>query len=100
MDKDLDEIIKILKKVLPQLLTKPYMIRGCDVSEEELHRITQTQTLSLKVLEFLAGDTFFETYFDEMEITELEAKEVSKFLRKTARYFLEDLQEVFPYLKK
>lgn len=100
MEDELKEIIGILKKVFPKLLSNPRVMQGCDISNEELNEVLKTRTLSLRVLAYVAGDTFFETYFDELGITKEEARETSKFLKKTAKYFIEDLQEVFPYLKE
>ena len=100
MDNELEEMMEILKKVLPTLISNPEIMQGCDVSNEEVNEIKATGKLSLKVLAYLAGDRFFETYFDELGLEEVEAHETAKFLKRTARDFLEYLQETFPYLEE
>lgn len=97
---DLNAVIRILKRILPQLIDNPLIMEGCDVSGEEIEDIIKTKELSINVLEHLGGDTFFEVYFDEFGITEEEAEELSLFLQKTARYYLEELKREFSYIRE
>jgi len=100
MNEELNEIIKILKKILPKLVKNPRTIEGFDVSNEEVNEIIKTKKISIEVLEHLAGDIFFEAYFDELNLTKEEAKETALFLQKTARYHLKELQKEFPFIKE
>ncbi|HTY44270.1 MAG TPA: hypothetical protein VMC80_03435 [Patescibacteria group bacterium] len=97
---ELYKIFNILKKVLPKLIYNPSIMEGCDVSSEEIDEIIRTRELPINVLEHISGDTFFEVYFDEFEITENEAREIALFLQKTARHYLEELQKEFPFIKE
>jgi len=92
--------IDILKKVFPILLEKPDIMRGCDISQSEIDDILENKTLSLSVLENVAGDNFFQTYNEEIGLTIEEAREISEFLYKTAKYYKKDLKKEFPFLKK
>ena len=73
---------------------------GCDISDEEIEEIKQTKKLSIKVLEHVAGDDFFETYYDEVNLTKGEAVKVGRFLSKTAKFYFEELQEKLSFLKE
>jgi hypothetical protein len=97
---EFQKIIFILKKVFPKLLSNPEVMRGCDISQKEIDEIIENRKLSLQVLENVAGDMFFKTYYDKVGITLGEAKKISSFLYKTAKHCKEDLKKEFPYLKE
>jgi hypothetical protein len=99
MNKDVNKTVDILKKVLPRLVEHPEVMRGCDISQEEIDWIIENKKLSIEVLENVAGDNFFETYNKEVGLTLKEARKVSIFL-KTARRYIKDLKREFPYLKE
>ena len=90
MTEELNEITTILNKIFPKILKEPQIMRGCDVSEEEIELIKEKQKISLRVMEHLAGDEFFNTYYDEFGINNNEAKEVTNFLFNSAKYFLDE----------
>ena len=100
MDLKINRIIKILKKVFPVLRKNPGVMRGCDISQEEIDWIIENKKLSIGVLENVAGDNFFETYYEDVGLSLKEAKEVSLFLSKIAKYHVKDLKREFPYLKE
>ena len=100
MDEELLEIVELLKKTLKELLKNPRVMIGCDVSQEEIEIIETTNKLSLEVLEHLAGDRFFETYYQKINLNQKEAEEIAKFLKSSAKYFFEELKEIFPYLER
>ena len=97
---ELNRIVKILKRVLPKLIANPSILIGHDVSYEEAENIMETKSLSLELLEHPAGDNFFELYSDRFGITEEEAGEMSRFLQKTAKHYLKELQRKFPFIKE
>ena len=99
MDEELNSIVQILKKVFPILLKNPKIMAGCDISEQEIKDIEKTQTLSLEVLQHVAGDDFFKTFNGDLDISKEEGEEIDKFLYVSAEYFLDDLKEKLPYLK-
>lgn len=100
MNVEINKIISILKNVFPKLIKNPEVMRGCDISQEEIDWIIENKRLSVEVLENVAGDNFFETYYKEVGLTLKEAKEVSLFLNKIAKYHVKDLKREFPYLKE
>ena len=100
MDEELSSIIEVLKKVFQILLKNPEIMTGCDIADSEIKDIEKTQTLSLEVLQHVAGDDFFKTFNEDLDISEEEGNEIDKFLYASARYFLEDLKEEIPYLKE
>ena len=99
MDDDLLRMVRILKKILPKLQKNPKMMRGCDISEKEIEEFEKNK-FSLNVLQHMAGDGFFTTYNEELRIKKDEAIEIEKFLFKSAVYFLDELKEELPELKK
>ena len=100
MGEELKEIIKLLKKCLPIILENPRIITGCDISEEEIEDILENKQISLEVLQHVAGDRFFETYHEEVNLIEKEANEVARFLHMSAPHLLDEMKEELPYLKK
>jgi hypothetical protein len=100
MEKELKEIVSLLKKILPLLIKNPQMMMGCDISQEEIENIRETKKISLEILQHVAGDTFFETYNEELNISLEEAKKVSKFLYLTAPDYHDKLHTLMPYIKK
>ena len=100
MEEELIKIIRILKIVFPKLRDNPEIMRGCDVSEEEIEEILKNKLISLEVMGHLSGDGFFKTYNEELTITSEEGIEIDEFLFKTAEYFYEELKKEFPYLLK
>ena len=100
MDVEINKTIDILKKVFPRLIRNPEVMRGCDISQEEIDWIIENKGLSIEILENVAGDNFFEIYYKEVGLTLKEAKEVSLFLSKIAKYHVKDLKREFPYLKE
>ena len=100
MDKDLKEMIELLKKVFPILLNNPKIMTGNDISEDEIMDIMKTRQLSLSVLHHVAGDDFFQIYHDELNINEEDAKKVAQFLYRSAPYFIDELKEEIPYIKE
>ena len=96
---EIDKIINMLQGVLPKLIENPVAMRGCDVSEEEISEVIKTNALSLDMLEHLAGDKFFETFNEELGISEEDASEIGAFLSKSGRRFSEELRLQIPYLK-
>ena len=96
---ELDEIVCLLQKALPKLLKTPSAMRGCDVSEKEISKVTETGKLSLEMLEHLAGDCFFETFNEEFGISEEEASEIGAFLFRSGRSFSKELKERVNYLE-
>lgn len=100
MEKELIEIIKILKKTLPKLIKNPKIMTGCDISQEEIEDILLTKKLSIEVLHHVAGDRFFEAFNDELGLSEKEAQEISIFLHNTAKDYFSDLKQELPYIKE
>lgn len=93
MDEDLKEVVGLLKKCFPVLVEKPEIMIGCDISDEEIKDIKLNKKLSLEVLEHVAGDDFFETYNDEINLNEEEASKVGKFLSRSALHFKDELKK-------
>jgi len=52
-------IRKILMKVIPKIKENPEIMKGYDISAEELSYIVETGRLPLDVLSNVAGDVFF-----------------------------------------
>ena len=100
MSEELTEIKILLRKCLPIIRENPKIMTGCDVSDEEITQIVQTKQLSLEILEHLAGDSFFETYNGELQLTDEQAIEVANFLKSSAKYFIDKLKLDFPFLSE
>lgn len=99
IEDEFEKIVELLNKVLPKLLENPEIMRGCDVSEEEIENIIKTKKLSLKVLGYLAGDRFFEWKYKDFGISEDEAYEIANFSNHTAKDFYEFLKSNFDFLE-
>ncbi len=100
MEDELTDVIYIFKKTLPKLIKNPKIMTGCDVSQEEIEDILLTKQLSLEILHHVAGDNFFETFNDELGLSEKEAQEISIFLHNTARDYFSDLKQELRYIKE
>lgn len=100
MDEDLKEMIGLLKKCFPILLENPKVMTGCDISDEEIEKIKQNKRLSIEMLEHVAGDDFFGTYYDDVGLNEDEGIKVNKFLCRSASYFIEELKGELNCLNK
>lgn len=54
-----EHIRKLLMKIIPQLRENPELMRGYDISWEEVNYIKETGKLPLDILSNVAGDVFF-----------------------------------------
>jgi len=100
MDRDLKHIINLLKKIFPVLLENPNIMRGCDISDDEIDRIIERRELSLGVLQYVAGDRFFENFYNDININLKEAKILAAFLYKDSSYYIDDLKKEFPFIRE
>jgi len=92
-------IRKILMKVIPKIKENPEIMKGYDISAEELSYIVETGRLPLEVLSNVAGDIFFFMEYEKLGISEKEAKDIRDYLIFEAKKDFEELRKMFPFIE-
>lgn len=92
-------IKRLLMKVIPKIREKPEIMRGYDISTDELSYIVETRKIPLDILSHVAGDIFLFMEHDKLGISEKEAKEIRNYLIFEARRDYEELKKIFPYIE-
>ena len=68
--------------------------------QKRLKKSAKQEKLSLEVLQHVAGDCFFETYFSDLGLTKKEAAEAAMFLNKSSANFYKDLKKEFRFIEE
>jgi len=92
-------IKKLLIKVIPKIRENPEIMRGYDISGDELSYIIETGKIPLDILSNVAGDMFFFMECEKLELSEKEAKEIRDYLMFEAKKDFNELKELFPYIE-
>jgi len=93
-----EQILRLLKKILPRLLKNPKLMFGHDTSSEEVDYVVENGKLPINTLENLGGDHFFVLYAEKFGITEEEGKILDFYSENRIRDEEEDLKKIFPFL--
>lgn len=93
-----EQILRLLKRVLPKLLENPKIMFGHDTSSEEVDYVVENGKLPISTLENLGGDHFFVSYAEKFGITEEQGKILDFYLEQKIREEEKDLKKIFPFL--
>ena len=93
-----EQILRLLKRILPKLLENPKLMFGHDTSPEEIDYVVKNSKLPISTLENLGGDHFFVLYAEKFGITEEEGKILDFYLEHRIRKEKEDIKKIFPFL--
>lgn len=92
-------IERLLKKVIPILLSKPQIMVGYDLVSTEAAYILENKKFPFEWLSEVAWDNFFECCYEDVGITYKEALKLRQYLVYGAKKELEILKTVFPQIE-
>lgn len=96
----MDQHIKeLLMKVIPKIKEKPEIMRGYDISSDEISYIIETGKIPLDILSYVAGDIFFFMEYEKLGISEEDAKKIQDYLISKAKKDFKELKNLFPYIE-
>lgn len=96
MDK---EIKKLLKKVIPKLISNPKIMEGYDLVSVEVEYILEKSKFPFDWLREVAWDNFFECCYNEIDITYEDALKLRNYLIHIAKRELDELKKLFPFIE-
>ena len=96
----MDQHIKeLLMKVIPKIKEKPEIMRGYDISSDEISYIIETGKIPLDIISYVAGDIFFFMEYEKLGISEEDAKKIQDYLISKAKKDFKELKNLFPYIE-
>ncbi len=93
-----NEIKRLLKRVMPQLIKNPKIMEGFDLVSNEIDYILEYNKIPFEWLKEVAWDNFFECSYKKIRITYNEALQLRHFLIYDAIKEIKKLKELFPFL--
>ena len=93
-----EQILRLLKRVLPKLIENPKLMFGHDTNSEEVDYVVENGKISISTLENLGGDHFFVSYAEKFGMTEEEGKILDFYLENKIREEEKDIKKIFPFI--
>ena len=90
---------ELLMKVIQKKKDKPEIMRGYDISSDEISYILETGRIPLDILSCVAGDIFFFMEYEELGTSEEDAKKIRHYLISKAKKEFKELKKMFPYVE-